>query len=376
MAAGINPQYMAKFTPGIQRWMKKAQGVKFVKEFVWNHGQHCYIFGTTGSGKTQRSYWFVNWLMHTENIIWISSGKSDEILPLFTLGKKVRIIIPKGAELQITGPVPAPYEIVEVSSPREAWGEAKGHSWTKSGNMVYDTITVFDFRNTISDRDGTRSLWMQELFRELADGSRLSTLPKKLFPCSIFLDEAQWLVTGRRISQKDGKRFVTSEIITENVLEMRSYGCRFVLCSQAYMNIPPALRENLTCSLLCRGADVSRVEHSNLGYHCHVYPGPAMFKSDEAKFIYPDNSSYPNICKLSETGRPRNVWRFPLYSSPAGCAVVYGKPYSPAKPKKEEPFRDQFPEDIGIYNPLVEKPDPEPILSRWGAQDFLHKKLM
>jgi len=352
LSGGISPGYLAKLTPIQQQVSKRAVGVKLIKEFVWNHGQHCFVFGTTGSGKTQKGYWLVNWLMHTESIIWISSGKPNEILPLFTLGKKVRIIIPEGSEFIVRGKPPAPYEIVEVSSPIESWRAVRSHSWDKNRNKVYDTINVFEFRNTISDKYGGRSEWMRDLFQHLALGSRIGTMPK-IFPCAIFLDEAQWLVTGRRISQ-EGKRMQTSESITENVLEMRSAGCRFVMFAQSYTNVPPALRENMLFSILCRGADVKEGEHSGLAYHCRLKPGPSSYQPNEGKFVYPEGSVYPAV----------EPWKFSYFPAPEGCEVLYGKHYVP-KPKEPD-FVDTFPEDIGLYNTRLTKPKPEPLLNRWS----------
>lgn len=360
MSAGINPGYLEKLTPGQQAFAKRAVGVKFVKEFVWNHGQHCYIFGTTGSGKTQKGYWLVSWFMHTENVIWISSGKPNEILPLFTLGKNVRIIIPSGAGFKIKGETPASYEVVEVSSPLEAWKSVKTHGWNKARNKIYDTINIFEFRNTISDKQGQRSKWMVELFEILAINARLKETPK-LFPCTIFLDEAQWLVTGRRVSM-DSKRAQTSTAIIENALEMRSAGCRFVLFAQSYKNIPPAIRENMLFTILCRGANVEDPENGMLGYHCRLYPGPSTYQPDEGKFVYPDGSTYPN---RDPRQGGTNRWRFPFYPNPAGCEVLYGRLHT-TRPKDPE-FVECIPKDIGVYSNRIAKPKPEPTFNRWDA---------
>ncbi|MCX6692273.1 MAG: hypothetical protein NTW33_09575 [Methanoregula sp.] len=93
MSAGMNPLFVAKLNPNQRAWIKKAVGVKFVKEFLWRKGNHCFVFGTTGSGKTQKLYWLLNWLKHGETQIWFSTGKSDEILPLFFMGMKIRVIV-------------------------------------------------------------------------------------------------------------------------------------------------------------------------------------------------------------------------------------------------------------------------------------------
>jgi hypothetical protein len=356
----MNPGYLEKLTPGQQQFAKRAVGVKFVKEFIWKHGTHCYVFGNTGSGKTQKGYWLVDWLKHTENIIWISSGKSDEILPLFFLGKKVRVIIPAGADFTIEGPLDNQPEIVQVSSPREAWKAVKGPSWDKSRHKCRDTINIFEFRNTIAS--DARFTWMTELFDILAVGSREKTLPRTLFPCTIFIDESQWLMAGKRISQAGDRARATSMVI-ENVLEMRSAGCRFALFAQSYKNIPPAARENMLCALLCRGAWVSTAESETLAYQTHLRPGPEQYTPNQGKFVYPDGSAYPMRYPILGT------WDFPLYPREEAdrervkeCQVKYGTKFGELRLIPQEPEPDL---NAGIYQDRMTKPEPVLSITRW-----------
>src|SRR5512133_1891329 len=120
---GINPKYLEKLTERQRKFILTAVGRKFFQEYICRHGNHTYNLSNTGGGKTQRNYWLVDWLKHTENIIWISTGKTDEILPLFFMGCKVRVIIPKGSEFNIVGSehLERQPEFVEVSTPGEAW---------------------------------------------------------------------------------------------------------------------------------------------------------------------------------------------------------------------------------------------------------------
>lgn len=88
----MNKKTLAKYSERQQKLLLTGVGQKFYLEYLCRHGNHTYNISNTGGGKTQRNYWLVDFLRHSENIIWISTGKSDEILLLLFLGCKVRII--------------------------------------------------------------------------------------------------------------------------------------------------------------------------------------------------------------------------------------------------------------------------------------------
>jgi len=313
VGAGINPKYLEKLSYNQEKFFTKAPvGVKYAKEFVFNHGSHLFIVGNTGSGKTQKGYNILDDLKNSENQIWISTSKSKEILPLFCMGKKVRIIIPKGAEFDVIERTSAgeveledPPEIIEVARASDAWDAVKIR-WDKNRNKSYDWINIFEFRDTITDRGGLRSQWMIDLFESLSTRTRSNTMAN-IFPCAIYLDEAQWLLAGSRIT-KDGMRIKNSSIMIENVLEMRSAGCRFVMFAQSYKNIPPAIRENLNNTLLCRGARVESDENDAVAHWCRLYPTPSYYKVNQGKFVFADGTAFP----------PTKPWEFPLYPV---CAI-------------------------------------------------------
>lgn len=307
-----DPRFLQKFSYNQERFLLSATGHKFFYEFMARKGNHLFIVGNTGSGKTQKGYWIMDMLKHTENQIWISTAKSKEILPLFCMGKKVRIIIPKGAEFDIQERIGSkdveleyPPEIVEVSTPSEAW-DASTISYPGGHNKFYDRINIFEFRDTIAEKDGLRSQWMIDLFESLASRTRSGTMAN-IFPSTIYLDEAQWLLAGSRIT-KDGGRIRNSSIVIENVLEMRSAGCRFVMFAQSYKNIPPAIRENMLNTILCRGAKVESDENNALATQCNIWPGPAYYKPNQGKFVHADGTAYPI----------KEPWNFPLYPI---CAI-------------------------------------------------------
>jgi len=307
-----DPRFLKKFSYNQEKFLLSAMGFKFFHEFMARKGNHLFIVGNTGSGKTQKGYWVMDMLKHTENQIWISTAKSKEILPLFCMGKKVRIIIPKGAEFDVQERTRAgeieledPPEIIEVARASDAW-DAVTIPYADGHHKSYNYINIFEFRDTIAEKKGLRSQWMIDLFESLATRTRSGTMGN-VFPCTVYLDEAQWLLAGSRIT-KDGTRIRNSSIVIENVLEMRSAGCRFVMFAQSYKNIPPAIRENMLNTILCRGARVESDENNALAYHCNLKPSPSYYKPNQGKFIHADGTSYPAI----------TPWNFPLYPV---CAI-------------------------------------------------------
>jgi hypothetical protein len=273
---GENPDFLAKLDTEQQRSALTFSGKFFLDQFVHISGEHCYIVGPTGSGKTNKGYSIVNWLMHRETIIWISSGKDNEILPLLFLGKPVRIITPKYHDVQIMKGKeryePHP-EVIQISNPEYAWlSVRKGH------------INIFEFRNAFWEKDKLLE-WMIRLFTVLATWTRLDMMPY-ISPAAIFIDESRWVIAGSRISN-EGMRTKASEIITENAMEIRSYGYRLVIFAQDFTDVPPAMRDNMPCFILCSGAEIET--NRKLRYHCNpTVPGwkrTIQYKRNEAKFV-------------------------------------------------------------------------------------------
>ena len=331
---GINPAYLDKLSERQRKFILTGVGRKFYDEYLCRKGNHTYIIGTTGSGKTNAGFWFVDFLKYTENIIWFSTGKSDEILPLLFMGCRVRVIIPKGADFDIRGLEEAPTQpdIIEVSTPGEAWHAALRASYDHNRNQVYKNITIFEFRNTLDY--SVRSDWLAELFTELAEWSREGTMPK-IFPCSIFLDESQWVLAGTRITT-DQKRTKTSEIITENALEIRSKGGRLVFFAQDHKNVTPASRENMLNAVLMRGANVSTEENRAWARACGDYRNDvrstSTFRRGEGRFVFDDGRFYPN-----------EPWKFALFPEHPedreklyNMGVEYGKKFAGLTERQEE----------------------------------------
>jgi energy-coupling factor transporter ATP-binding protein EcfA2 len=372
MSGGFKPEYLEKLSESQRNFLKRAVGVKFTKEFVFKKGNHLFICGNTGSGKTQKGYWIVDFLKHTENQIWISTAKSKEILPLLCQGKNVRIIIPTGAEFSIEEhtfegwkDLNNPPEIVEVRSASEAWDAIHSPEYDQSRHKKNNWINIFEFRDTITEKDHIRSQWMIALFESLALRTRSGTMPP-IFPCTIYLDEAQWLLAGGRIT-KDGARIRNSSIVIENVLEMRSAGCRFVLFAQSYKNIPPAIRENMLNTILCRGAKVESEENEALAYHCRLRPGPTRYAPYQGKFVHADGTAYPMI----------TPWEFPLYPLSeedrkwiGRIRLNYGKKHGEYT-RQEEIETECLPE-LGRFSAMAIPPEEQgDIINRWQSEGVI-----
>lgn len=363
---GINPSYLAKLDDAQQRFAITGPGKMFLDEFVWKRGNHCFVIGITGAGgKTNKGYWLVNWLKHTETQIWMDSGKSDEILPLLCQDFPVRLIVPKYSDVIIEERIKGVWqkiknhpEVVYISNAGEAWWAVDPMRCLDSGTRwVSGSINVLCFRNAFWTKEA-RAEWMVEFFQTLADWSRLRRMPK-IFPFTLHIDETQWAVSGQRITT-DSTRTKASEAITENVLEIRSSGGRIVAYAQGFLNLPPAMRDNLICTILCCGADVDSSESKKLSRHCNCPPWekrPANFKRNEGKFVTEDGRSSP-------TDRP---WPFPLMPKSEDdrrwikrCRVRYVG-FNDQRPAEAEKTEECFPE-LGRFSALAIKPEePEAI---------------
>ena len=285
-------------------------GIKFYYEYLTKYGKHTFTFGGTGSGKTQKAYWLLDWLKHRETQIWVSTGKSGEILPLLFMGKKVRIITPARTDVIIEERVGSDWqritdnlEYVYVETPEEMLNELKGNSYPDGHNPAKMTINILEIRNAFVRYQNALG-WMAELFEKLAYKCRLGDMPS-IFPAALHIDESQWTMAGKRISG-EGERNRVSEIVTENALELRSIGVRLCLYAQSYKNITPAARENMSFHILCHGANVEPEENQNVSHWCTKQFGmriPLKFKPYEGRFVFEDGFSHP----------PLNPWQFPLF---------------------------------------------------------------
>jgi hypothetical protein len=354
-----------------RRFLITGVGRRFYDEFLTQHGKHLFIFGTTGGGKSQKGYAIVDFLKNVENQIWFDTGKSNEILPLLCMNRKVRIIIPTNCDLKIIYEgiqIKNHPDVVRVDSPNEALDcIAIGTRGARHDIPIRDTITIISFRNFFSKKEMAVE-WVAEFFERLAERCRLSTMPN-IFPASLHVDESQWAMAGKRISA-DGGRTKTSEVITENALELRSAGVRLVLYAQSYKNIPPAARENMLFNILCKGAFVTSDENGNLSQWCHnaewrTPPTPMQYKPWHGRFIFENGDSYP----------PLTPWKWRLYPLSEEdrywikhCRVVYEGRHD-IRTEAQDIETECFPE-LGRFSALAIKPEVQEMAeSRWNIPD-------
>ena len=345
--------YSDKLDPGQQAFLKTGHGRFFADNFLFMKAEHGYVIGPTGSGKTNKNYNLVNWLKYTEVILWISASKDDDIIPLLFMGLPVNLIIPKYADVDIT-----------------AGGKRIENHPCKSfvndpSDVIYaikkDHINILEVRNAFWSRPALLD-WMIEFFTIIADWTRRGTMPPILPPTgtrgqtkiTVFLDESQWLIAGSKVTN-DPKRAKTTEIIGENMLEIRTYGWRFVISSQGFTNIPPAIRDNMACKFLCNNAMVD--DPPELRFHCKPnipgWRGTASFKRNEWKFVSRNDKASPN-------DRPMPVPLYPKDEHDREQAkrmrVVYAKTYHDQPPASAEAELECTP-DLGRYAALAIPPE-------------------
>lgn len=291
---GINPKYLEKLDDSQRKFILTRTGLSFYDEFLTAHGKHLYIFGTTGSGKTNKGYAFVDWLKHLESQIWISSGKMGETLPLLCQGKQVEIIAPSGCDITIEqmhgkryGLIPDHPKVIHVETAPDML-HAINQTWTESRHKSLGVITILEIRNAFKSRS-LAVQWVADFFEELATACREGTC-RKILPCTIHVDESQWTMAGARVAN-DPDRNRASEAIAENSFELRSAGARLVLYAQDWKNILITARENMLFNLLCRGADVKPEENKKLAhwtyYHAgRVPPSPQYYRTEHGRFVF------------------------------------------------------------------------------------------
>jgi hypothetical protein len=358
---GIPNKFLAKLDNNQRAFLITAVGLRFYDEFLTKHGKHGYIFGTTGSGKTNKGYAFVDWLKYLEIQIWFDTGKIGEILPLLCMDRKVRIITPYGTNITIEERVNGKWErikdhpeVIPVSSPDDAISSISTGSWDSSRNNVKDTITIISFRNGFSRKEYAIE-WVAEFFERLAQRCRIGPMPS-ILPATIHIDESQWAIAGKRISG-EGERTKASEAITENALELRAAMIRLILYAQGYKNIPPAARENMLFNVICRGGYVTTEENGNLSKWCRFAPqrdppSPMQFKVYHGRFVFENGDSYP----------PQNPWSFRLYPIEERDRIwisrlrVKYEGYHDINTDKNEVEEECLPE-LGRFSALAIKPE-------------------
>ena len=359
---GINPAYLDKLDEGQRRSVLTGPGKFFADNFLFVPGEHIYVLGPTGSGKTNKNYNLVNWLKHTDVILWISASKDNDIAPLFFMGKPVNVIVPKYADVNITlDGQPMEYMKSIVSTPDDVIYAIRN-----------DHINILEVRRAFHSRDNLLD-WMIDLFRLISERLGNGTMPRYRVDKSqkgnsritAFIDESQWLIAGSRVTN-DPKRAKATEIITENALEIRTYGWRLAISAQGFTNTPPALRDNMACAIICNNAEID--EPRRLRIHCKpTVPGwksSSQFKRNECKFVNRFGVSSPSDRPLPWPNYPKDPED---REKAARMKITYGRTHHDQPPEEAEPETECFPE-LGRFSAMAIPPEkaPAPEYSRWG----------
>lgn len=361
---GITPAYLGKLDEGQRRFIITGPGKFFADNFLFIPAEHAFVLGPTGSGKTNRNHNLVNWLKHTEVILWISASKDNDIVPLFYMGLPINIIIPKyaGIEITLSGEPIKNVTYSTVSEPQDVFYAIKR-----------DHINILEVRNAFWDR-GKLLDWMIELFRLVAEWTRNGLMPR-IRPdlkesgkskISVFIDESQWLIAGSKVTN-DPKRVKATEIISENALEIRTYGWRIIISAQGFTNAPPIMRENLACAFLCSGADVK--DPPKLRVHCNpTVPGwrrSSQFHRNECKFVDREGRSSPS-------DRPLPIPTYPKDEADREEAsrvkITYAKTYHDKPPATEEIETECYPDNNRYIHLMTPPEDEGPPINRWQSE--------
>lgn len=365
---GINPKYLEKLDEGQRKFILTGPGKFFADNFLFIPAEHGFVLGPTGSGKTNKNHNLCNWLKHSEVILWISASKDNDIIPLLFMGLPVNLIIPKYAD-------------VEIRKDGKRWENHPVVSYVSDPSDVFyaikkDHINILEVRNAFWNRDNLLD-WMIQFFKILAEWTRNGQMRTIEPPDShtrkskitIFIDESQWLIAGSKVSN-DPKRVKATEIISENALEIRTYGWRLIISAQGFINVPPIVRENMACAFLCSNADVK--EPPKLRLHCHpsvpTWKGTSQFHRNQYKFVDREGRSSPS-------DRPLPVPEYPKSKEDRELAnklrIYYAKTYHDRPPESAESETECFPE-LGRFSHLAIPPEKQgaPEYSRWqGVED-------
>jgi hypothetical protein len=350
---GMNPLYLEKLDEKKQEYILTGSGKFFADNFIFVSAEHGYVIGPTGSGKTNKMINLVSWLLHTEVIFWISASKDQDITPLFFMGLPVNIIIPKYSDIEITldgNPLPN-ITYSRVSEPQDIFYAIKN-----------DHINILEVRNAFLDRNNLLD-WMIELFKLIAEWTRIGKMPKfylensrdsiRKSKISVFIDESQWLIAGSKVTN-DPRRSKATEIISENALEIRTYGWRLIIASQGFTNIPPVIRENMACTFLCSGADVKdppKIRNQCFPTITGCVP-TALYKKKQWKFLNRQGAANPQF-------KPKSIPLYPKDPTDREMAdrikIKYGKTFHDQHSDSEEiQFITPFPDLGKLKDQLIE----------------------
>lgn len=348
----IDPKFLAKLSEKQRKFALERRGFTFLFRFLFKKGHSLFVIGTSGSGKTQKGYWLVNWMRHTrETPIWIDSAKNGEMLPLITMGTPVRIICPKGCDVEISEWNEEEHkytrmknhpEVVTVPDAGSAWWAVKKQA-----------INIICFRNAFDTEDEARA-WMLELFQTFKLWIRKNRMPH-IKPFALFCDESWWFLAGEKITSDTGRALI-AEIISEISLETRAHAARLVLFAQSHKSLPPSSRENMIHNLLCRGAKIGADENNTLS---QFNDRTSRYESKQGLFVYEGGHTYPKDFP----------WPFPFFPMPK-LRILYIGEFAKIQVQQETEIEMEMSPDLSKYQALIQDLEGTEVpVSRYEAID-------
>ena len=245
---------------------------KIASDFFNVPGRHLGIFGHSGVGKTQSTFWIVAEMVNRgkETIVWFDTGKSSDLLRLLDFNDLVAII-------------PVGYDIT-LSYKQE---EYRGHITKKffthlnhAFNLIEkEKINIIMLRPFLQDQI-TCTIETTDFFSELMERAKRYDLP---VPMTLILDEIQY------IAPSDGYEFNKAQksvivALGHNIDQLRSWGIRIVGVGQDWGKVHRGVRNQFKCLLIRQGTffynDAPRLAKFNQTWE--------MLGQDQMVFVFSD----------------------------------------------------------------------------------------
>lgn len=228
-------------------------------EFFWQvlnmHGCHISIIGMTRSGKTGKKHSVLWWLSRIETIITFDTGKPGDIEPLFDSENEdtrfitpIQVLIPFGCKFDIEGiPEGREYIITPVISPEDLLDQIKPN-W----------INIISLRNYFLDERNLKK-YLIRVFKGFDLRARKGEFDRWC-PASMDFDEAHAMM-GTQGVDPDAESLILTRYLSRWQREMAACGIRTITQTQRYKDVPPAIRENSPCYIICRGVNVDNSDN-------------------------------------------------------------------------------------------------------------------
>jgi hypothetical protein len=332
-ACGITDDPEQNGALGIAGFLKSSFWLTFWKQVIQKNGMHIFIIGQTYSGKTQKSRHLLRWIAPKETIIYMDTGKPEDMLLLFTLGKPVQILVPYGCRMELRGNLPCEVLITPVFDPKQYWKEIKK-----------DWINVISIQNYFLEEDNHRR-YVREMFKNYLLDAKLGN-HNHFTPCTIVADEAQSILGSGRVSASHEAK-LTGQDMANIMRQIRAMKERWMIISQSYYDIVGGARENAPCYVVCRGTKVDRNDNWKLKY----LSGFAL-ECDEKNFwvVMPSGRHFG----------PDHPLDAPLYEIPPVRVIYRGFVDEISDGQNMEELWTQA--DPGVFAPQMVEPEAEPVI--------------